>query len=199
MPVPKDVTFFRSSAEFRRWLEEHHAKSPELWIGFNKITSGKGGLTYKEALDQALCFGWIDGIRKNLDNDTWTIRFTPRKPTSIWSRINITRVGQLTKLGLMKPSGLEAFERRDEKRTNRYSFENRPQELPPKYQKPFRAKAKAWAFFQAQPPSYRRTTTWWIVSAVKDETRLRRLAILIERCEKGERIDLLAPQSKREG
>jgi uncharacterized protein YdeI (YjbR/CyaY-like superfamily) len=178
----------RSAAELRRWLEAHHADSTELLIGFYKKSSSKTGIAYAEAVDEALCFGWIDGITRSLDDERWAIRFTPRKRTSIWSVKNTKRVSELIAEGRMAAPGLAAFERRDPKNTHRYSYERRSAELGPNERKVFRANREAWDFLQAQPPSYRRVASWWVISAKKDETRARRLDALVAHSAKGERI-----------
>lgn len=188
--------FFRSAADFEAWLEAHHAAAKELLLGIYKTSSGKAGITYKEALDLALSYGWIDGVRTGLDEERYTIRFTPRKPKSIWSKINVRRAGELKAEGRMKPAGLAAFEGRDEKRSGLYSFENAPRELDPADEKRLKANKKAWAFFQAQAPWYQRGIKWWVMSAKKEETRLRRLAQLIEGCEKGERLGQFTLENK---
>jgi uncharacterized protein YdeI (YjbR/CyaY-like superfamily) len=193
MPEPR---FFASQEAWRAWLAANHAKSDELLVGFHKVATGKGGLTYKQALDEALAFGWIDAVRGGGD-DHWTIRFTPRRAKSIWSQVNIKRVGQLTKLGRMHPAGIRTFAERDEKRTNRYSFENRDAKLTPEDEKAFRADKKAWAWFEAAAPSYRRPAIWWVVSAKKDETRARRLATLIRDSAAGKRIGPLTPPGRK--
>jgi len=182
-----------SAAEFRHWLERHHAGVAALLVGFYKKHTGQPSVTYHEALDEALAFGWIDGVRKRIDDERYSVRFTPRQPRSIWSAVNIRRVGELTKLGRMAPPGLKAFESRDPARAGLYSFENRPQQLPRPLTAMFRKDANAWAFFQAQPPGYRRTAIWWIVSAKKEETRLRRLAALIELSRRSRRLPMLTP------
>jgi len=181
--------FFRSASEFRKWLEAHHETASEVWVGFYKKASRTRGITYAEALDQALCFGWIDGIRKRVDEDGYTNRFSPRTSKSIWSNINIKRAGELQRLGLMQPRGLDAFERRDRARSGIYSFENRPQALAPALERHFRTSRKAWTFFQAQPPGYRRLMIFMVMSAKKDETKARRLAQLIAASEKGLRLN----------
>ena len=177
--LPK-VKFFKSSSQFRTWLERNHGKSPELWLGFYKKSSGKGGITYREALDQALCFGWIDGVRKGVDDASYTQRFTPRKPKSTWSLVNIDRARALKKRGLMTPAGLKAFDERDETKARRYSYEQRHPKLDPAYEKTFRTNTKAWQFFQSQPEGYKRTAIWWVMSAKREETRAKRLATLID-------------------
>ena len=173
-------TFFPTPADFRRWLEAHHATEQELLVGFYKTGSGQPSITWPESVDQALCFGWIDGLRKRVDNERYTIRFTPRKPTSTWSAVNIKRVEELTALGLMTPAGLKAFEARKENKSGIYSYEQRTAELPPEYDKVLKANRAAWTFFQAQPASYRKAAMWWIVSAKQEATRLKRLEQLID-------------------
>jgi len=174
-------TFFATPAELRAWLDEHHETTTELWVGFHKKGSGKPSITWPEAVDEALCYGWIDGVRKSIDSESYTIRFTPRRKRSNWSAVNVARVTELTRLGLMRPAGLKAFEERAPERTGIYAYEQRHlAELGDEYERAFRANERAWAFFQAQPPGYRKTATWWVVSAKKEETRRRRLATLIE-------------------
>jgi uncharacterized protein YdeI (YjbR/CyaY-like superfamily) len=189
------VKHFRSADEFRRWLQRHHATETELWVGFYRKGCGQTGMSYPDAVDQALCFGWIDGVRKKVDEISYTNRFSPRQPKSNWSTVNIRRVGELTRLGLMADAGLAAFKARDEKRSGVYSFENRPQSLPRDLEKVFKANTDAWAFWTAQPPGYRRTLTWYVVSAVKDETRQSRLAKVIESSARGQRLGLLSPSA----
>jgi uncharacterized protein YdeI (YjbR/CyaY-like superfamily) len=189
-------TFFATPAAFRRWLEKHHDKKPELLVGFRKRDSGKRSITWPESVDQALCFGWIDGVRRRIDDESYSIRFTPRRRGSIWSAVNIKRAKELIELGLMKPSGLQAFEARDEKKSAVYAYENRPRELAPEYEKQFRANKKAWEFFSAQPPWYRRVTIYWVMEAKKEETRARRLATLIADSAAGRRIRGIKPQSE---
>ena len=184
-------TFFVSPDAFRRWLERHHASASELWVGFYKIGSGRGGLTYREALDEALCFGWIDGVRRRLDDRAFVQRFTPRKATSYWSAVNTKRAHELTRAGRMHAAGLDAFARRDAAATTRYSFERAAAALAPADTKRFRANRRAWAFFQAQPPGYRRIAVHWVVSAKKPETRQRRLDTLIADSAAGRRIGLV--------
>lgn len=173
-------TFFSTPADFRRWLEAHHATETELLVGFYKVSSGQPSITWPESVDQALCFGWIDGLRKRVDDERYTIRFTPRKPASTWSAVNIKRVQELTQLGLMAPAGLKAFEARQENRSGIYSYEQRTAELPAEYEKALKANRAAWTFFQAQPASYRKAAMWWIVSAKQEATRLKRLEQLID-------------------
>jgi uncharacterized protein YdeI (YjbR/CyaY-like superfamily) len=178
--------FFATPADFRAWLDLHHARDQELSVGFYKKDSGKPSITWPESVDAALCYGWIDGVRNSIDESSYRIRFTPRKPTSTWSAINVKRVAELTKLGLMRPAGIKAFEARKGEKTGIYAYEQRKRaKLPRAYETQFRANKKAWEFFQAQPPWYRRTTTYRVISAKQEETRLRRLAQLIKDSELG--------------
>lgn len=173
--------FFPSPSAWRAWLEEHHAEMKELWVGLYKRESGRPSITWPEAVDGALCFGWIDGVRKSVDAISYKIRFTPRKPRSVWSAVNVRRATELSTMGLMHPAGLAAFQKRERKRSEIYSYEQRKDaKLPAAYEKRFRAHKTGWKFFQAQAPWYRRTSCWWIISAKKEETRLKRLAALIE-------------------
>jgi uncharacterized protein YdeI (YjbR/CyaY-like superfamily) len=184
--------FFRTPEDFRAWLEEHHADTGELWVGFYKKATGKQTFTWPEAVDQALCFGWIDGIRKSIDEESFTNRFTPRRPRSNWSAVNVKRVEELTELGLMRPEGLAAFEKRLDARSGVYSFEQRGGvELGEEFEGLFRAHPVAWEYFQSRPAGYRRTATWWVMSAKKDETRRKRLATLIEDSAVGRPIKML--------
>lgn len=172
----------------RRWLEKNHATARELWVGFYKKGSGRASVTYPEALDEALCFGWIDGVRKTVDAASYVQRFTPRRPRSNWSRVNIKRVSELKAAGRLAPPGVAAFAQRDPARVDQYSFENAPRVLPPDYERTFSANARAWAFFQAQPPGYRRLAAFYVMSAKKEETRARRLKALIALSAKGRRL-----------
>jgi uncharacterized protein YdeI (YjbR/CyaY-like superfamily) len=187
-----DVVFFETPAEFRAWLEANHETATELWVGFHKKATGRPSMVWPEAVDQALCFGWIDGIRKKVDENSYANRFTPRKSRSTWSNVNIAKVADLTERGLMMPAGTAAFQARDAENSGIYSFEQRPEVLPPAFEEQFRANGDAWAFFEAQPPGYRRTATFWVLNAKREETRLKRLATLITDSEQGRRIALLA-------
>ena len=185
--------FFPTPAAFRKWLAANHTKSKELWVGFYKKDSGKPSITWPESVEEALCFGWIDGIRKTIDDESYKIRFTPRKPTSIWSAINIRNAERLIKEKRMQLTGLKAFEARREYRSGVYSYEQRSPELVEPYSGKLKRNKAAWKFFLAQPPGYRKTINWWIVSAKKEETRLKRLEQLIEVSAAGCRIGLLTP------
>ncbi len=193
-----DATFFASADEFRAWLAANHDTATELLVGFYKKDSGRQNMTYQQALDQALCFGWIDGVRRTHDADSYTIRFTPRKPTSIWSQVNIKHVERLTAAGLMQPAGLNAFEQRDPAKQNQYSFEREHVQLDPAYEAQFRANEAAWAHFQQRPPSYRKPAIWWVMSAKQEATRLKRLATLIADSAAGRKIAPLTRKSERE-
>lgn len=196
-PTPTNLTFFKTPAEFRKWLHKNHPSETELWLAFYKKDSGRPSVTWPEAVDEALCYGWIDGVRKSVDDISYTIRFTPRKPGSIWSLVNIRRVNELTKLRRMMPAGLAAFETRDEERAKKYSYENRPRQLGDPYEKKFRANKKAWEFYQSQPAGYRRVSSFWVTSAKQEETRLRRLEQLIAYSAKGERLPQLISNKKK--
>jgi uncharacterized protein YdeI (YjbR/CyaY-like superfamily) len=178
-------TAFRSPAAFAAWLDRHHDTAKELWVRLEKASSKTARLTYRQALDEALRIGWIDGVRKNLDERSFVIRFAPRKPRSKWSAVNVRRALELKKAGKMKPPGLGAFENRVK---SAYSFETEPRPLDASSEKALRANRRAWKFFAAQIPSYRRVVSFWIASAKKPETRARRLRQLVESCERGEFI-----------
>jgi uncharacterized protein YdeI (YjbR/CyaY-like superfamily) len=180
--------FFKSPADLRKWFEAHHASAPELWVGFFKKDSGKASVTWPQSVDEALCFGWIDGIRKGIDDRTYKIRFTPRKSRSAWSAVNIKRAGELVDQGLMRSAGLKAFAAREENRSGIYSYEQRSPELPEQYAKQLKGNLPAWKFFQAQPASYRKAVNWYVLSAKKEETRLKRLNHLINHSAQGQRI-----------
>ena len=184
--------FFASAVAFQKWLAVNHARKTELIVGIHKGGSGKGGLTYPEALDEALCVGWIDGVRRTLDATSYSIRFSPRKPRSIWSKVNLRHVERLQAAGRMQPTGLKIHEARSPARTGIYSFENRPRELEGDHEIQFKAQGDAWEFFQARAPSYRRTAVWWVISAKKPETRARRLAKLIAVSARGELLPEIA-------
>lgn len=181
-------TFFATPLALRKWLLRNHATAKELLVGFYKSGSGTPSITWPESVDEALCVGWIDGIRRRLDDERYTIRFTPRRPGSVWSAVNIKRVAELTAEGRMQPAGLAAFERRKENRSGIYSYEQRPVTLPDPYASEFKKDEKAWAFFESQPAGYRRLATWWVVSAKKEETRFKRLAELIADAKAGRTI-----------
>jgi uncharacterized protein YdeI (YjbR/CyaY-like superfamily) len=180
--------FFKTPSDFRKWLSANHAKSKELWVGFCKKSSGKQSITWPESVDEALSFGWIDGIRKRIDDESYVIRFTPRRPGSIWSAVNIRNVERLIKEKRMQPVGLKAFAARKEFRSGIYSYEQRPAELVEPYASKMKRNKAAWKFLQSQTPSYRKLMNWYIVSAKQEETRHKRLKRLIELSAKGQRL-----------
>ena len=186
--VAKSARAFPSRAAFRAWLEEHHARATELLVRCFKTKARERGLTYGEALDEALCLGWIDGVRRSLDDASFSVRFSPRRPKSAWSAVNIKRVGQLRSAGRMHAAGLAAFRARV---TSAYSYETRPQALAPPYLTRFQASALGWRFFALQPAWYRRTSAYWVMSAKRPQTRLRRLDLLIASSEQQESIPAL--------
>ena len=194
MTAPKS---FKTPADWRAWLEAHHDSAQEILLRLFKVHAAHRGITYKQAVDEALCFGWIDGVTRRLDDDSYCQRYTPRRPRSIWSRINVGHVARLIKEGRMAPAGLAAYDKRDEKRTGVYSFENPAKALPSEMEARFRAKKRAWAFYQEQAPWYQRTTTHWILSGKKEETRRRRLDALIACCARREIVPLLAGKQKK--
>lgn len=188
-------TFFATPDEFRAWLMANHDKEQELWVGYYKKESGKPSMTWSESVDQALCFGWIDGIRKSVDSESYMNRFTPRKTSSNWSEVNIKKVAELTAQGLMQPAGIKVFEARKEVKPGVYSYEQRKEaQLSPEEEAEFRTNAAAWATFQSKPPSYRELAIWWVVSAKRVETRQRRLQTLIQDSAAGRTI---APLTRR--
>jgi uncharacterized protein YdeI (YjbR/CyaY-like superfamily) len=182
------VTFFPTPAHFRHWLERNHQTKTELWVGYYKRSTGQPSITWPQSVDQALCFGWIDGIRKAVDEVSYMVRFTPRRKTSVWSAVNIRNVQRLIETGHMRPVGLAAFAARQEHRCEIYSYEQRPQDLPEPLAKRMRKNKRAWQFFEAQPAGYRRQITWWIVSARTEAIRQKRLAALTEASAKERRI-----------
>ena len=188
-------TFFPTAAAFRAWLAKHHATEQELLVGFFKIGSGEASLTWPESVDEALCFGWIDGVRKRIDDRSYTIRFTPRKTRSNWSKVNISRAQELIDQGRMQPAGLAAFEARREDKVGVYSYEQRKPKLEPPYEQLLKQDKVAWDFFDSQPPSYRKAVSWWIVSAKREDTRLRRLEKLRVYSAKGQRIPETLPRN----
>lgn len=180
--------FFKTAAAFRRWLERNHLSESELLVGFHKVASGKSSMTWPESVEQALCFGWIDGVRRSLDEHSYTIRFTPRKQSSTWSNVNIKKALELIEAGLMAQAGVSAFEARRENKSGKYSYEQRSVELIEPYATTLGKNKKANQFFESQSSSYRKAVCWWIIGAKQEATRLRRLALLIECCLAGKRI-----------
>ena len=197
---PEGIVYFPSPAAFGRWLEKHHGRKTALWVGFHRKATGRPSLTWSESVDEALCWGWIDGIRKSVDGTRFTMRFTPRKRGSIWSAINIRKAKALIASGRMRPPGLTAFRARRSDRSAVYSFEQKKTpKLTPEYERTFRRNAAAWEFFRTRSDAYRRVTSHWVISAKQEETRRRRLGILIESSEAHRPIPglLRAPQAKR--
>jgi uncharacterized protein YdeI (YjbR/CyaY-like superfamily) len=188
-------TFFRTAADFRRWLQKHNRTEQEIWVGFYKKDTGRPSITWPESVDEALCFGWIDGLRKSIDADSYMNRFTPRRKGSIWSAVNTRRMAELIRARRVRAAGRKAFEARDEKKSGVYSFEQRREaaKLDRVREARFKANAAAWTFFQAQPPGYRKMATWFVMSAKQDATRLRRLDILIANSAAGQKLEPMRP------
>ena len=186
-------TFFAAPAAFRQWLQAHAASSSELIVGFHKVASGQACMTWSESVDEALCFGWIDGVRRRIDDHTYSIRFTPRKPSSIWSAVNIAKMEQLQTAGRMTPAGLQAFAHRKAGKSAIYSHEQvTPAELPAPQLREFQRHKKAWQFFETTPPGYQKTLLHWVTSAKRPETQAARFSQLLAACMAGERLDLWA-------
>lgn len=189
--------FFATPGDWRRWLERNHGSKPDLWVGYHKKSSGRASITWPESVDEALCFGWIDGIRKTIDAHSYVIRFTPRRAGSIWSTVNTRRAGELIRENRMHDAGLRAFEKRDPKKSGVYSFEQRTNaKFSADHEKEFKRNREAWSFFQSQPPGYRKIATFYVMSAKREETRARRLATLIRDSAAGRRIGLLQRPAK---
>jgi len=181
--------FFKTKKDLRKWFEKNHNKLTEQWIGFYKTASGKQSITWSESVDEALCFGWIDGIRKSIDEKSYMIRFTPRKPNSAWSAVNIKKIEELTKLGLMKPEGVAAFNKMKNSNSKIYTYEQKEIVLDKKYESIIKANKKAWKYFDEQlAPSYKKISIKWVMSAKQEATRLSRLKILIDSSANGEKI-----------
>lgn len=180
--------FFSHPSEFRKWLEKNHQTETELLVGYYKIGTKKPTMNWSDSVDEAICFGWIDGIRRKIDEESYCNRFTPRKPKSNWSAVNIKKVEKLTQLGLMTPAGLAAFEKREEKRSVIYSYENKPEKLNPELETQFQENQNAWIFFNNQPVSYRRTMYYWVMSAKQEKTRYSRLQKLIQASNHNKRL-----------
>jgi uncharacterized protein YdeI (YjbR/CyaY-like superfamily) len=181
-------TYFETPSAFREWLNQHHAEADELLVGFHKKGSGKPGITWPESVDEALCYGWIDGVRKSLDEFRYTVRFTPRRPGSVWSSVNIKKAESLIEQGMMRPAGLKAYQAKRENKSAIYSYEQRSADLDGPYNQLLRTNGAAWSFFQKQPASYRRAVSWWIISAKTEATRLNRLEKLIEHSAECQRL-----------
>lgn len=193
VPEPVNIKFFKTQEAFRKWLEKNHPKKGELWVGYYKKGSGKKSITYNEALEEVLCFGWIDGISRGIDEEKYCQRYTPRRKGSIWSAVNINKAEELIKNGKMHSSGLNVYKNRDPKKAGLYSFEQKEIKFPTALMKMLKANKKAWQYFSQMPPGYRKTSTWWVISAKQEETRHRRMKTLIADSEAGRRIALLTP------
>jgi len=191
MNTDVQLTFFATHLDFRKWLEENYDKSIELYVGFYKVGSGKLSMTWSQSVDQAICFGWIDGLRKSVDKDSYFIRFTPRRPKSIWSAVNIKKVEELTKQGLMKPSGLAIYNLREESKTKIYAYEKENVRFSEDFERKFKANNKAWDFFQSLSPSYHKPAINWVMSAKQETSSLKRLNELITDSEAGRKIKRL--------
>ncbi|MGH8092140.1 MAG: YdeI/OmpD-associated family protein [Chthoniobacterales bacterium] len=183
-----EATFFSKPADLRKWFRRNHTCAKELWVGFHRKRTGRPSLTWPESVDEALCVGWIDGIRKSIDQESYMIRFTPRRRRSTWSTVNIRRAEVLTNEKRMKAAGLAVFAVRIESRSGIYSYEQRSEQLPEPYASELRMNRTAWKFFRAQPPSYRKAIGWWVVSAKQEDTRRKRLAKLIAESAHGHRL-----------
>jgi uncharacterized protein YdeI (YjbR/CyaY-like superfamily) len=186
------LVFFPTQKHLRKWFEKNHKKEKELLVGYFKVSSGKPSVTWSQSVDEALCFGWIDGIRRSVDEESYCIRFTPRNPKSNWSAINIRKVEELTKLGLMKPEGLKVFGFRKEEKSKIYAYENPGVLLDKSFEKLFKANKKAWKFFQTTTPTYRKVTSRWVMSAKQESTKLKRLNELINDCAAGKKIKAMS-------
>lgn len=180
--------FFKTASDFREWLEKNHSTEKEIWVGYYKTSSGRTGITWPQSVDEAISFGWIDGISKSIDQESYCNRFTPRKASSNWSAINIEKAETLIRQGLMHASGLELYKNRKEDKSRVYSYENKPEKLPPELEQIFIANEKAWHHFKSLPPSHQRTTFYWILSAKQQSTQLSRLEKLIKASEQGKRL-----------
>ena len=194
--LPTNIQFFSTPSKLRAWFKKYHSKEKEVWVGFYKTFTGKPSITWSQSVDEAICFGWIDGIRKSIDDESYTIRFTPRNPKSIWSAVNIKKVEELSKLGLMQPAGLKVFNVGDKKKSKLYSYEQEAAALTPEYEKIFQKSGKAWKYFSSQAPGYRKVASWWVISAKKEETQLKRLETLITDSEAERKIAALSYSKK---
>lgn len=189
--------FFKTQKDLRKWFEKNYKKTEEQWIGYYKKSTGKESITWPESVDEAICFGWIDGLRKSIDDESYMIRFTPRKPESNWSAVNIKKVEELTKLGLMKAEGIEAYKKRKDHKSKIYTYEQKEVKLDKKYEEIIKANKKAWEYFSTKlAPSYKKVSISWVMSAKREETKLNRLNILIASSAKGEKIPELTKYKK---
>lgn len=189
--MPKNAIFFNIPAEFRNWLDKHHHHKDVLWVGYYKVSTGKASMRWEESVREALCYGWIDGLRKSIDDESYKNRFTPRRPDSHWSTKNIKMAKELIEEGRMQPAGMKAYEQRDKDRSGKASYEQDSIELKKEYKEKIKANQKAWAFFKKLAPGYTKTSIHWVMSAKRKDTRQRRLKVLIESCEEGKKIPML--------
>ena len=189
-----EATYFATPGAFRAWLARHHQRAEALWVGYHKVGSARPSITWPQSVDEALCFGWIDGLRQRIDDTRYRIRFTPRKARSIWSAVNLARIEALVAAGRVQPAGLAVFRARSAERSERYSYEQRSVALPEPYAGKLRRARNASRFFEAQAASYRKAAMWWVVSAKQEATRLRRLDLLIAHSARGERIPQFMPR-----
>jgi len=180
--------FFTNTAQFREWLEENHQSETELYVGYYKVATGKPSMNWSDSVGEALCFGWIDGVRRSIGLESYCIRFTPRNHKSNWSAVNIKKVEEMIRLGKMTPAGLAAYEKRSESRSAVYSYENQPEKLAPEFEDRLKKNPAAWEFFQKQAPSYKKVKIYWVMGARQEQTRWSRLEKLIAACQSGERI-----------
>lgn len=187
----KEPLFFATPSDLRAWFEAHHQTEKEVWIGYYKKATGIPSIDWSQSVDEAICFGWIDGIRRSIDEKSFKIRFTPRNPKSHWSGVNLAKVEKLLELGKMTPAGLEVYHRRDEKKSRQASYERQNVELDTEYEARIRQNENAWQYYENLAASYKKASIHWVMSARKEETRLRRLEILIQSCEAGQKIPLL--------
>ena len=185
-----NLEFFPTQTKFRNWLKRNHDTRDELWVGYYKKATGIPSITWQQSVDEALCFGWIDGVRKSIDEQRYRIRFTPRRPRSNWSDVNIKRVGELMELGKMQPAGLQAFEKRIQRKST-YSYESKTPVLAKEFEDILKKEKKAWQTFMALAPSYKRMSINFVMSAKKEETRQRRFAVLLDSCRRGLRLPQL--------
>lgn len=192
-----EVLFFPTPTDFRKWLTENHESAQEQWIGYYKKASGIPSITWPESVDEALCFGWIDGLRKTIDEKSYKIRFTPRRPNSNWSAVNLKRIEELKQQGLIQPAGLTAYQKWKESKSAQYSYEQQNVDMNPVYLEQIKENPDAWQFYEALAPSYKRASIWWVMSAKREETRLRRLNVLIESSAKSEKIPMLINSKKK--
>jgi uncharacterized protein YdeI (YjbR/CyaY-like superfamily) len=197
LPTPRNVTYFQTPAELRAWFEKNHMTADELWLGYHGKRTGRPSVTWQDVVDVELCFGWIDSVRYSLGDGQSAQRLTPRRKGSVWSAINIKRFAELERDGLVRPAGRAAFARRDEARSRIYSYENRSRGFDAAYEAEFRKHERAWSFFEAQPPSYRKMAAFWMMSAKREETRKRRLTTLIETSLGGARLPQFVSSSRR--